>query len=94
MPIAEKLSLTGIPKKAVSSRVNSSRTVDVLVANVKSKGVNCEHDLPKIYCVAELPDIKSSLPDSLEIDKYPHLNDVEIYAIDRNRCDMCHDHRC
>ena len=98
IPVAKKLGLTGVKRKVVLRGVNSTKTwwsqrynvvqqvqqVDVVVSKVQSKGISCEceYNLANIYCVPKLPEIKSSLPHSLDIDKYPYLEDLEIHAID------------
>ena len=52
--------------------------------------MNCknEYDNSRIYGVNELPECETSLPDLLEISRYPYLSGVEIYALERQRVDM------
>ena len=72
-------------KQIVIDGINMFKAVDAFKTNVMSKGINGEneYDLTNIYCVDELPECETSLPDSLELRNYPHLSEVDMYALDR-----------
>ena len=66
------------------------KAVDAFRANVKVKGINCknEYDINHIYGLNKLHECETSLPDSLELSKYPHLSEVDMYALDRQKVDI------
>ena len=90
LPIAHKLGITGVIEQIVIGSINTCKAVDAFKTKVKVKGINCknEYDSIRIYGVNELPVCETSLPDSLELNKYPHLCGVEMQALKRRKVEM------
>ena len=88
--VATELGLSGVRSPLAIGGVNTTRSVSAQYVDVRIRGKHVpeSYELRGVPCVPRLPDAISSLPDSLDVGKCPHLSDVAFATVSRSKCDM------
>ena len=88
--VAMEMELCGVRSPLAVGGVNTIWSVNAQYVDVTICGIHesKSYDLLGVPCVPRRPNGTSSLPDSLELNKCPHFNDVTFVTVSHSRCDM------
>ena len=88
--VAKELGFTGVQMPIEIEGLNAVRSLYVQYVDITVCGIHerKSYALSKLPCVPRLPEVRASLPHTLDLIMYLDLNDLKVATISHSSCDM------